>query len=284
MELNLNRINIVGNTLKEFGINNVLIIEENLDPQFDYIQKLKQNVGKNYATIYALLTALISYKLAMKGEEWWKCFSEFLSNKGTPRNLDEAIKNVNEFIISCKGSIIGQRVKLKRIEKVTTGTKDMLEKIVENPDIVIEKPNYIMSSIAKSLNTEEWKKTITFSIKMAYYAIKNKGEIRILRLNIPMPIDVRISCISYTSGIVLSDSYLDILKKPKVAIEAWNKVSEISGIPQIHLDSLLWVIGWAPRDLGIAEAKEQTILTLSKYFNKDKVEKLIEELFYKECK
>jgi Uncharacterized protein conserved in archaea len=283
LNINQERIVKVSYSIKNFGLENVLLLEEKVDPQFIYIQKLKQKVGKGYATFYSLVVSLISYKLAMKGEEWWECFSDYLSKRGKPKNIDEAINNVVDFIKNCRGSIIGQKFKLKRIEKISKN-KELLKAIIENPEIVLEKPEEIMKEIAKLLETEEWKKTITFSIKMAYYAVKNKGEIKPLMINIPMPIDIRISCISYTSGIVESESFKEILKNPKIAIKAWEKVSELSGVPQIHLDSLLWVVGWAPRELEINEAREKIIVFLNKYYDPIKVKQLIEELFYKECR
>ncbi|WP_292320738.1 N-glycosylase/DNA lyase [Caldisphaera sp.] len=283
MNVNQERIIKVSNSIKNFGLDNILLLEERVDPQFDYIQRLKMKVGKGYATLYSLIVSLVSYKLAMKGEEWWQCFSNYLSDKEIPKNVDEAIKNVIDFMKDCKGSIIGQKFKLKRIEKISK-SKELLNAIVNNPEIVLEKPEEIMKKIASSLGTEEWKKTITFSIKMAYYAVKNKGEIKPLLINIPMPIDIRISCLTYTSGIVESESFKEILKNPKTAIKAWDMVSELSEVPQIHLDSLLWVIGWAPRELEISEARKKVIEFLSKYYDSNKINQLIKELFYRECK
>ncbi|MGC8572522.1 MAG: N-glycosylase/DNA lyase [Caldisphaera sp.] len=283
MDINQERIIKVSNSIKNFGLGNILLLEERVDPQFDYIQRLKMKVGKGYATLYSLIVSLVSYKLAMKGEEWWQCFSNYLSDKEIPKNVDEAIKNVIDFMKDCKGSIIGQKYKLKRIEKISK-SKELLNAIVNNPEIVLEKPEEIMKKIASSLGTEEWKKTITFSIKMAYYAVKNKGEIKPLLINIPMPIDIRISCLTYTSGIVESESFKEILKNPKIAIKAWDMVSELSEVPQIHLDSLLWVIGWAPRELEISEARKKVIEFLSKYYDSNKINQLIKELFYRECK
>ncbi|MGC9183007.1 N-glycosylase/DNA lyase [Caldisphaera sp.] len=283
MDINQERIIKVSNSIKNFGLDNILLLEERVDPQFDYIQRLKMKVGKGYATLYSLIVSLVSYKLAMKGEEWWQCFSNYLSDKEIPKNVDEAIKNVIDFMKDCKGSIIGQKYKLKRIEKISK-SKELLNAIVNNPEIVLEKPEEIMKKIASSLGTEEWKKTITFSIKMAYYAVKNKGEIKPLLINIPMPIDIRISCLTYTSGIVESESFKEILKNPKIAIKAWDMVSELSEVPQIHLDSLLWVIGWAPRELEISEARKKVIEFLSKYYDSNKINQLIKELFYRECK
>ncbi len=283
LNVNQERIIKVSNSIKNFGLDNILLLEERVDPQFDYIQRLKMKVGKGYATLYSLIVSLVSYKLAMKGEEWWQCFSNYLSDKEIPKNVDEAIKNVIDFMKDCKGSIIGQKFKLKRIEKISK-SKELLNAIVNNPEIVLEKPEEIMKKIASSLGTEEWKKTITFSIKMAYYAVKNKGEIKPLLINIPMPIDIRISCLTYTSGIVESESFKEILKNPKTAIKAWDMVSELSEVPQIHLDSLLWVIGWAPRELEISEARKKVIEFLSKYYDSNKINQLIKELFYRECK
>ncbi len=283
LDVNQERIIKVSNSIKNFGLDNILLLEERVDPQFDYIQRLKMKVGKGYATLYSLIVSLVSYKLAMKGEEWWQCFSNYLSDKEIPKNVDEAIKNVIDFMKDCKGSIIGQKYKLKRIEKISK-SKELLNAIVNNPEIVLEKPEEIMKKIASSLGTEEWKKTITFSIKMAYYAVKNKGEIKPLLINIPMPIDIRISCLTYTSGIVESESFKEILKNPKIAIKAWDMVSELSEVPQIHLDSLLWVIGWAPRELEISEARKKVIEFLSKYYDSNKINQLIKELFYRECK
>ncbi|MDP8003348.1 MAG: N-glycosylase/DNA lyase, partial [Caldisphaera sp.] len=103
-------------------------------------------------------------------------------------------------------------------------------------------------------------------------------------IKIPLPIDLRISCITYTSNLIDAESYKKILSSPKMAIYAWDCISEKSGVPQIHLDSLLWTIGWIPRNMGIKEGRKKVVDILKNISDEEKSEKIAEQFLIKECR
>ena len=79
-----------------------------------------------------------------------------------------------------------------------------------------------------------------------------RGKPLIAPFNIPIPMDSRIAKLSWTSGIVdvVDEEPLSwgkvvkaIMSKPSLAQKAWSSVAKICGIPPIHLDSILWLIG-----------------------------------------
>ena len=284
MKVNWENVEGVATSLKAFGLRNALLLEERLDPQFSAINALSSRIGKGYSAVYALAVSLISYKLAMKGEDWWACFSSFFSEKGVPKGYEELFSNVVDFVNSCKGSIIGRERKLKRIHLFFTNGKEIVLEIIKRPEAILESPSSLLKRVARSVNSEEWRKTVTFSIKMAYYAVKERGEMKPLYAEIPVPIDSRISCITYTSALVDSKSYKEIISNPRKAVEAWKAVSARSGIPPVHLDTLLWVTGWAPRDLDFNVAKERVTETLSRVSKREVAISVAEHLIKRPCK
>jgi DNA-(apurinic or apyrimidinic site) lyase len=70
--INEARVDEVSELLSTIGPYRILELEEKLDPQFKALKKLSLAVGTGWASVYALLVSLISYKLSMRGEEWWE--------------------------------------------------------------------------------------------------------------------------------------------------------------------------------------------------------------------
>ncbi|MEB3691240.1 MAG: N-glycosylase/DNA lyase [Caldisphaeraceae archaeon] len=284
MRVNWENVEGVATSLKAFGLRSALLLEEKLDPQFSAINALSSRIGKGYSAAYALAVSLISYKLAMKGEDWWACFSSFFSEKGVPKGYEELISNVVDFVNSCKGSIIGRERKLKRVHLFFANGKEIVLEVIKRPEIILESPSSLLKGVARSVNSSEWRKTVTFSIKMAYYAVKERGEMKPLYAEVPIPMDSRVSCITYTSALVDSKGYKEIISNPRPAIEAWKAVSARSGIPPVHLDTLLWTTGWAPRDLSPDVAKERVAEVLSRVSKREVAISVAKRLIKRPCK
>lgn len=277
------RVRAVASVISAAGVDGILRLEEALDPQYDDMQRLAERVGRGPATVYALLVALSSYRLTMRGEEWWQCVSDMLGDRGAPRSINEAIDNVVWFLSNCPGSLIGRDIKIRRVRRVGIHMKDLLERIMAQPQLVIERPQEILSSVAASLGSKEARKTVAFSVKMAYYAARARGIMRPLVFDLPMPIDVRVACVTLTSGLVRGPrDYHELVRSPAEAQRAWRDVSLMSGVPTPHLDSLLWVVGWAPRDLDQSAAREEIRRALSKVIP-DAAEAIARELTYLPC-
>ncbi len=109
-----------------------------------------------------------------------------------------------------------------------------------------------------------FRKTTVFSVKIAYYAVRPLAGRRPLTLDVPIPVDVRVACASISSGMVDAPSYREVVARPEAAQRAWGYVSRSSGIPVLHIDSILWVTGWAPRELPPGEARDMVASLLSR--------------------
>ncbi|MGC9071241.1 MAG: N-glycosylase/DNA lyase [Acidilobus sp.] len=279
------RVAAVAMAIGKLGLPAILRLEEATDPQYAALQRLAESVGRGVAEVYAVLVASVSYRLAMRGEEWWSCASEFLSSAQPPRDIEALGSRVEGFLMSCRGAVIGREGKISRVRRLVRGARDLLERLMTDPALPIRDPLSVHYAIAKALGSSREAKTIAFSVKMAYYAARPRGSLVPLLYNIPMPIDVRVACVSVTSGIVEVDrDYRVLVRQPTMAQQAWARISSISGVPTPHIDSLLWVVGWAPRDLGQAEAFRAIEATLSEVSTRDVASLVARELTYAPCR
>ena len=279
------RARLVASVLAEVGVERILALEERLDPQFKAVNEVSRRLGKGVSAIYSMLVALVSYKLSMRGEEWWMCFSRLLLSRrnSPPNSLDEVFDDVEWFINKCRGSVIARESKLARVRRLRRHARPLLEAILRDPTIIINRPDHVASMLSRALNTEPWKKTIVFSIKMAYYALREPGSPTPFMREIPMPVDVRVACLTYSSRMVEASGYLDLVARPRPAQEAWRLVSRLSGIPVMHLDSIAWLLGWMPRDLDLSEARARAAETLSAALPRHLAARLAEVLISRRC-
>ncbi len=278
------RVKALAKAIGSLGVRALVELEERLDPQYEDMQRLAESVGRGAATVYGMLVALSSYRLTMKGEEWWSCVSETLSSYGRPKDLGAAVDNVVRFLRECKGASVGRDVKIRRVLKVYAGAGRLLQGIMEDPSIVTRSPSEVLNALATALGAREDKKTITFSLKMAYYASRPRGSLTPLTYNIPMPVDVRVACVSITSGIIYGVSdYRQLVRDPREAQKAWLRVAELSSVPTPHMDSLIWVVGWAPRDLPPDEARRVIHDKVSAVAGDEIASLVARELTYRPC-
>ncbi|MEB3779660.1 MAG: N-glycosylase/DNA lyase [Desulfurococcales archaeon] len=282
--INTARVERVAGALKELGLDNILLIEEKLDPQYSVMQTIAKRHGRGVAAVYGALTALISYKLTMPGEEWWSCLAEYLKSTDTPAGLDEVASGVIGFIDWCRGSIIARDAKKRRISRVVANARHILEEILANPDIVIEEPTRIVNSIAKALGVDAWRKTVVFSLKMAYYAVRRPGSLTPLEATIPLPVDIRVSCLTYTSGILNAKGYREIQVKQRPAQEAWRIVSMKSGVPPMHIDTIIWLSGRYVREYERDKARLMIASMLGKVVDRKAALRVASELTWRECR
>ncbi len=271
----------MGRALASTGLEGILRLEES-DIQYHAVKKVADKVSPNYAAVTAVLTALVSYRLTMRGEEWWTCFSKEVTTSVSEGSLREAFHKVKQFIVNCRGSIIQRMQKLARIEKVQKQAYNTLRILYETPEKILNSGQWLTNGLANALRTKPWKKTIVFSAKMAYYAAKTLNSNMPAPRDVPIPVDLRISCITTTSGIAETSDYRIILSKPEKVIKAWEKVAEISKIPPLNIDSLLWIIGWAPRDLDLDNARKTVTKRLEPYLGKASIN-IANQLLHRPC-
>ncbi|MDP7981678.1 MAG: N-glycosylase/DNA lyase [Conexivisphaerales archaeon] len=244
----------------EIGVGRVMRLEDELDPQLAFAADVARRWGAGPGSLCSMLTALVSYRLAMRGEDWWRCFRDFFLEHRCPPDPRGAAAAVGEFLRSCKGGVVARDVKLRRLER-TLSAGPVLRRLVESPsDVILGDHRGLLSSLAASLGQRPEDKTIVFSLKMAYYACRGTScPGAMLPADVPIPVDVRVSCASYSSGLVDVPPGVDpvraIMSHPDVARRAWSTISRSSGVPPLHIDTVIWAVGWAPRELEVDEAR-----------------------------
>lgn len=213
--------------LKEFDIEEILEFEEKYDKQFIALKKLYQKIrDRNLFLKLVLLNAINSYQLTMKGEQFWMKFSEYFSNKSNiklPEDYIEFLKKYNKRYL---------QTKIKRALKLWNAIKDLdLTKFCE--DLL-----KLRDFLSKVMNQGKDAKTIVFAVKMFGYACRIIKDQRIVfPKEIFIPLDSR-------------------LKKISDKKEFWIRVSEETGIPLLHVDSLIWItLGLSDKEIERIENK-----------------------------
>ncbi len=279
------RLSSVSEAISGLGLEGVLRLEEEYDPQYAALQRLSRSVGRGAAAVYAALVASVSYRLAMRGEEWWACASDYLSSRPGPRDVGEALHNVERFLADCRGAAIAREAKISRVRRLASGARELLGRVMKEPDLPLRDPGAVHDGIARALGSRRELKTVSFAVKMAYYAARPQGAMQPLKYPLPMPVDVRVACVSVTSGVVVVEgTYRDLVRSPGPAQTAWSEVSRLSGVPTAHIDSLLWVVGWAPRDLPQPEAVRAIEDILSRVSPREVASRVARELAYAPCR
>ncbi|MCE4616445.1 MAG: N-glycosylase/DNA lyase [Aeropyrum sp.] len=278
------RVESVARALSTISVDEVLAFEEASDPQYTLVSSLSREVGAGRAAVAAMLVGLASYRLAMRGEEWWECFyREMRARLGRVEDLAGIAGEVLGFLDSCQGSVVGREGKKKRVSRAVSGARAVLQALLGDPGILVERPREVLEQLRAALGEREYRKTVVFSLKIAYYAVRPLVGRKLLKVDIPIPVDARVACASISSEIVRARSYGDVVREPKHAQRAWGAVSKLSGIPVLHLDSILWVTGWAPRDLELEEARIAVERSLSSVFGWSRARLITRELVRRRC-
>jgi len=285
VRVNMGRVEEVSRLLKALEPWRVVELEERYDPQYRALRKLASTVGRGWASVYALLVSLVSYRLAMRGEEWWECMASMISarRQGPPPSVEEAVGDVLWFIDGCRGSIVARDARKRRVQAVYKSLKGLLERMASNPDYIYGGSEELVGSLARALGVEEWRKTIVFSVKMIYYAVREPGDRRLLDVDIPIPVDSRVACASYASAIVEARDYREIVSNPRPAQEAWRIVSRNTGIPVVNLDTILWLTGWMPRDLELEETWRKMESILATIIDRSIAREIARGLYVRRC-
>ena len=224
------RANELITILKKFNLSEVLEIERRLDKQYEYLVKLNKRV-KNCKIFLSLiiLNAISSYALNCTGEDYWGEFSEFFSclygsrDNVSPREIIESFKS---FLVSSRCNKRYLEIKIRRVEKLY----DFLERLSKDLDKYLYNYDELWRDLSSALGSRRDAKTIVFAVKMFNYGARIcLGNDLSLPMNIPIPVDHRIEIISERLGV------------RKKVTDFWNSVARITGIPPLHLDSLLWI-------------------------------------------
>lgn len=195
------------NIIREFSIDEIIFFEEKYDRQYLALKTLYESI--KYEELFiklVILNAINSFKLKMKGEEYWETFSNYFSTKKNIEYFPEFLEKYNNIFL---------KIKLERFKKV----KDWLENVNVFDFTNLE---YFVTEISKILSQRKYDKTIVFSAKMLNYAFRIIGRKTSSIEKIFIPIDFRIGKISRN-------------------INFWKRIYEKTKIPLIFIDSLIWV-------------------------------------------
>lgn len=284
-----NRVEAVAKAIKMFGINAILKLEEN-DPQYIALKRIYEYLGSTNATcLLAVCNALISYRLSIHGEEYWMEFSEYILSRSSMLEPDSIVDTVLEFLYISKGNRVLREQKAARLRRFKLSGRHksvFYECGREGADL--RRLNVI---IADGVGADVTSKTIVFAVKMAYYVLRISGIQIIPPMDITIPVDRRIALLAYTSGMVKFRDYHPsnirllesrLISKANVLQSVWDKVSILSGIPPLNIDSLVWVIskgiGREPKQLILKQALNHIIKILGGSYV-DKTLTLLKELF-----
>ncbi|MEB2836511.1 MAG: N-glycosylase/DNA lyase [Desulfurococcales archaeon] len=261
-------------------------IEED-DPQFSAVRSIVEELGPARAFVVVLLIALVSYRLPVRGEEWWSCLAR-LAEEEPPESLEpEDIEGfIEHFLKICgKSSMLTQR--MRRIHRALKGAGGLIYMVAADIKSFPESLGKLQLSLARALGQRSDAKTIVFSIKMGYYVARAAGiDPHSLRgATTPMPVDSRVACLTYSSRLCDAPSYEKLISKPQQAQRAWEIVASESKISPINLDALAWRLGWIPRDIrSLEEARAKARELLSRYVGQDLAARLATELITRLCK
>ena len=96
IKVNLERIEELSNLISSIGIKTIYYIEDH-DNQFEAMKILYSGTKHaGYVCLLAVSNALISYRLSMKGEDYWLLFAKYFSK--TPPSFFKALDNIINFL------------------------------------------------------------------------------------------------------------------------------------------------------------------------------------------
>ena len=205
--------------IRGFGIEGARYIEEHIDPQFQALLHLYENTkDKERFAPLVIANALVSYQLSGRGEDWWWEFARYFSE-----NL------VADFAGAYKVFLPQSRtnrrlvdVKVRRLRRAEAFLQNM------RPEEYYGNMIALQTDLARILGTKKNAKTIVFAVKMFGYAMRiATGEFRPYPMEIPIPVDSRIRKLT------------ERLDKDNPA-RFWQDVAEQTGVPPLHIDSILW--------------------------------------------
>lgn len=183
----------IAGVLRELGINWVRDFEER-DPQYLAVAGLCRALGHDVETTLKLtiLNALISYQLTGKGEDHWNYFANyFIGNK--PVDL------CRDFINYVINSRYLARYRESRIRRVQNVCPQMAGLSLGNYLNDLESLWKLLSRVTNARGDE---KTIVFAVKMAYYVGRACGLDISVPMDIPIPVDYRVTVITICSGLI----------------------------------------------------------------------------------
>jgi len=275
--LNDHRIDALAKVFKQLGLSKVKQLEL-IDPQMDAARIIKNKCGIR-APVLLFLNALVSYMLTIRGEEYWIKYAYSIPYR-CPEDWIDILALVEDFTSKYNRYSLGNKLSRLRILKKCRA----LEHFIHNRDY-----KRLWVKTARCLNTDPNTKTIVFAIKMTYYGHRVNGFDDTLPMEIPLPTYRRVALITVLSGIIVVENAKSFYEESRILMrktdyvrKAWKSISDYSGIPPLHLDVVLWLMG-RYADAGsryeiFSELKKNN--RLLRIISSSLLHDLVDELFY----
>jgi DNA-(apurinic or apyrimidinic site) lyase len=233
VEVSEERVLGIVNALRGLSIGDVLAFEES-DPQFLVVKELCNALGDpGLVSVLVAMNSIVSYMLTGRGERHWSYFSSYFS-RNKPNDVCSDFKR---YVMNSPYLARGRGAKVSRVERFCRANLHV--KLNGLMDLG-EAWRLLANGLGSPMNS----KTIVFAVKMLYYAHRACGVNSKPPVDLPIPVDYRIATLTHCSGLIKADPRV-LMSRQGLVQEAWGWVSRLSGIPQVNLDALLWVLGGA---------------------------------------
>ncbi|MFB6491397.1 MAG: N-glycosylase/DNA lyase [Thermoproteus sp. AZ2] len=213
--------------LRRIGLEKILELEER-DPQYLAICKLcKAGIGEGEVARLAMLNALVSYRLTGRGEEHWGFFADYFAR----RRPSDICRAFSEYIAASPYLALNRRARLSRAAKAC--------RYIPN----IEDLRRAWDDLAGILGSDKNAKTIVFAIKILNYVYMCcRGVKRPLPKEVPIPVDYRVARLTSCMGLINAGPE-EAMRRSEEVQRIWSRIAEESGVPPLHIDTLLWLAG-----------------------------------------
>ena len=248
--------------LKNFTLEDALKIESQ-DRQFLALKKLYEN-KKFSDELYLFLiiaSALISFQLSWKGEDYWEEFS-FEARRGCRigQKREDILLFFEDLLRNGKNNRRFVDMKLKRIQKIVW-CQENIKRISHNDSRWYQDDNFKRNKLI-NLGLDWWElyyknmdrlaqdlaaimgqvkdaKTIVFAVKMFSYGARNVfGYVEKFPFSLNIPIDSRLE------KLYLIETRWEVrwgqMKKKDIK-NFYQGLAKKLNIPSLHLDAILWV-------------------------------------------
>ena len=212
--------------LGTLGLGAILELEKR-DPQYIAVCRVWEAQGEEVCASLSMLNALVSYRLSGKGEEHWQFFGDYFSRQ----RVTDVCTQFLAYLRASPFLKIGREARERRVRKVC-GYRPNLENLLET-----------WRRMSALLDVDPGQKTVVFAVKILNYVYRcSRGVERVLPMEIPLPVDYRVAHLTWCAGLI--DVPPDVAMRQYKAVQAvWNRVAEVSGIPPLHIDTVLWLAG-----------------------------------------
>lgn len=215
------------------------------DPQYVAVKRIIKYIGLEIASAVIIANAIIAYQLTSRGEDYWLGFAEWVIKHNV--DAENIVELHRRFLEETRYNRFNVRAKMKRIQLFYKSY--LFHELLCEPLKYCYGLDRFVKEVSRVLGVSSESKTIVFAGKMYYYICKASG--RKCTGNIPIPVDRRVAFLSLTScmirgcskDLVLCTRELMGKHNRKIVIDAWKKISLITGIPSHRLDSLVWLLG-----------------------------------------